>query len=812
MDAWSSVGTQDSKKELRSLDPTNPLHSPILDAKDEVVSLTDDLASRSFDPEDSSPTSENIKLQFFRAIFDGDVSAMEGAIASDSLVVNSVLNGFPPLVLAVVFNKISIAEALLSKYYVDPDTADLTKLEHTPLMWAVHFDNLAMAKLLLEYQADPNLAPNHETNISAATLVSLTSPAVYEYFKSHNLLNKFSHIEPFVYQTASFSNQNDDAYDDLTYKIQMLSIEANSVPEPLAYTYQNTEPSEEDDALLQLPDFDYSKALPGQFIKFTDSDIPSLLEYIFSMHLKSRVLQHDARAPAAVIFQLLQYSHTKVGSAELSIFLFDSFISRVRSVTNTKSGVIGATSQDTAEAASPGDIVLLSYWLAVIQFLHMHLTRAKVYETNANFLQTLISVTQNLIAAISFSIDSRLDSLVEDCLLDYTNLVDVSQTFYEKDWNFMKQKKSPKSYDDILDMLYPPSEEQLMLPSPVRYLQVLGALDYVLTLHLVHPLLRFQTYSQVFYYINATMFNRVISNTKYCSRVKAIQIRLNISTLEDWLRSHNIPIYKPDRLGGLELLVDRSNDPNFKFTGLLSEEDNPKSPYCIGFLYNSLYHIGRAQLNPLIELLQWLQVVTGLQDEDTFISTLNELDDVNYYQLYKVTRKMYRYEVNEPKVPKLLIQLLKKLVDQEGQNQINRLKTSYISQSSFLLKELYININPNFVFGIALPNLSELIVSFGAGLGGIDKLRAKKYQPHLPVAVIDDVDEILTENRNSVNETYDYDDNSNSEDENLDAHDLEANRNDRASFDRENIIYKKLEPPLVAHKNYGHEGIDINPW
>lgn len=812
MDAWTTVPIEDSGTQSRGLDPSNPLQAQILHARDELVRLTDDIASSSLDPEESTLTSEQVKLQFFRAVCDGDLPAMEGAIASDTLVVTTLFNGFPPLVLAIAFNKLSVAEALLSKYYVDPDTPDQTKVEYTPLMWAIHFDDLPMAKLLLEYQADPNLVLN-ESKMSAASLVSEANPAVYEYFKNHNLLNVSSRLEPFVYQPASFSIQNDDTYDDLAYKIQMLSIEANSTPDPIQPYEQVSKAgtSDEEEALLQLPDFDYSKALPGQYIKFTDSDIPSLLEYIFGMRLKSRALQHDARAAAAVVFQLLQYSHRKVRANELSTFLFDSFISRVRSVTDTMSGVMGVSSQDSAEGTSPGDIVLLSYWLSVIQFLHLHLTRAKVYETHANFLQTLVSVTQNLIAAISFSIDSRLDTLVEDCLLDYTNLADVSQTYYEKDWNFMKLKKSPKSYDDILNMLYPPSEEQLMLPSPIRYLQVLGALDYVLSLHLVHPLLRFQTYSQVFYYINATMFNRVISNTKYCSRIKAIQIRLNISALEDWLRSHNSAIYKPERLGGLQQLVATDDDPSFKLTGLLSEEDNPKNPHCIGFLYSSLYHIGRVQLNPLIELLQWLQVVTGLQDEKTFLSTLGELDSLNYYQILKVTKKMYRYEVSEPKVPKPLIQLLRKLADQEGQNQVNRMNMSYMSQTSFLLKELHIYINPNFVFGVALPNLSELIVSFGAGLGGMDKVRSKRYQPHLPVSVIDDVDEILTENRNSVNDTYDYEA-SLQEDGSLDDYEFEANGKERSSFDRENIIYKKLQRPLVAHQNFDHDEIELNPW
>ncbi|RKP32431.1 hypothetical protein METBISCDRAFT_25668 [Metschnikowia bicuspidata] len=792
MGAWEHIESAPfgSDAQPQRLDPLNVLHGPLLAARAE---LTPHAKAPESDGSEEPP--EDACRRFFRAVCDGDVAELCAAVSADSVVVRTSFHGFPPLVLAVVFDRLNVAEKLLDTYSVDPDTPDLVKMMYSPLMWAVHFDNLAMVQLLLQYQADPHYALG-EAGTTAASLVSVSGSAVYEYFRSHNLLNALRAPDALVFEPRTFGLQL-DYEDDLAYKIQMLSIEASAdALESGAFEPDASRAGA--DELDFLPFFDYTKALPGQYIKYTDSDVASLIDYIFAMRLKSHALQHDARAPAAVVFQLMHYSHDKARTNELTAFLFECFVSRIRSVTNTKSGVV---SSQTDPAAGTGDIVLLSYWLAVAQFLHLHLTRAGVYKRHPDFLQTLISITQGLIGAISFSINNRLDILVDDCVLDYTTLVDVATTNYAKDWNFLKLKRTPNSYDDILDMLYPPSEEELMLPSPHRYLQVLAALDYVLHLHLVHPLLRFQTYSQVFYYINATMFNRVILNTKYCSRVKAVQIRLNVSAIEDWLRSHNSPVFKPETLGGLARLVD---DPRINFSALLSHDDAPNDPHCLGFLYTSLYHIGRVHLNPLIELLQWLQVVTGLQDEETFIITIKELESLNYYQLYKVTKKMYRYEVNEPKVPKTLVQGLKKLMEQEGQNQVDRLHLSYLSQTSFLLKELYIYINPNYVFGVALPNLNELVVSFGAGLGGIKK-NAKKYQPHLPTAVADDVDEILMENANTVNASYDYD--KDSDDVPHVDEDAEA-----STVDRLNMLFKKLVLPLVAHANYNHDDIDVNPW
>ena len=47
-----------------------------------------------------------------------------------------------------------------------------------------------------------------------------------------------------------------------------------------------------------------------------------------------------------------------------------------------------------------------------------------------------------------------------------------------------------------MNTLYPPTQMELMKPSPIRYLQVLGALDYVLRIHKVDNLLRLEAFSQ----------------------------------------------------------------------------------------------------------------------------------------------------------------------------------------------------------------------------------------------------------------------------------------------------------------------------
>lgn len=799
MDAWAEHAPPSLLAKRTLLDYTDPLLAPLLEAKKTLQNAL----------EESENDTENRTLALFKAVCDGDLVTTEAIARTNPESLDSFFpdeNGVPCLVFAVAFDHYPVAEALLANHSVDPDTYDRA-VNYTALMWAVHFANLPMVKLLLEYQADPYLAPKEK---NAVSLVTLESPEIYDFFRSHNLTLAASPGDDFGYLPQ------DDGMDDLSHQFRLTLGTASSDPSEERQDLDEEAELARDTQLVQAPDYDYDKIRPEQFIKFTDSDIPSLLDYIFGLRTHSTALQHATKIPAAILFQLVRYSHFKVDSKDLTEFAFECFVTRLRSVTDTKSGVFNMAITDQGASGGAGDIVLLSYWLSVIQFLHFYFSRSRVYEAYPKFLQELVNLTQSLVATLSFSINTRLNLLVDECLLNFTNLVDVSSVLYAKDWNLFKNKKKhPSSYDDILDMLFPPSEMELMKPSPLRYVQVLGALDYVLKLHAVDPLLRFQTFSQVFYYINAVLFNRLIASSKHCSRAKAIQIRLNVSTLEDWLRSHNYRIYKPDRIGGLSLLLGQESAP---LHNLLEENDSFKDPHSLSFHYKSLYHVGKSQLSPTIELLQWLQCMSGLADEESLINTINQFDALNYFQILKVPNKLYRYEIEEKKMPKPLLQLLKRLVAEQGETQVSLNSMHYMTQSNFLLKEVYIYLNPNYVFGVALPNLSELIVNYGAGLGGVKLLRAKKFQPTLPISVMDDVDEILSGNKNAnVNDTYDYEEESEEEPEEKESEAEPQNGpvtgNPGAKAFKGDELFKQVQVPLsLVYKNWGDDEIVSNPW
>lgn len=753
MDAWGEPIADFGMGRAPLFDSSDPLFASLLAIKSGLHA--------------SDPTDRAVEL--ISAVCDGDLVTVEAiARLNPELLLQAypLANGAPALILAVAFDHPMVVELLLLNHGIDPDSTDECGPQYLALMWAVHLSNLPVAKILLDHRADPNYSPKDD-GVNAA-LLAKPGTDVYNYFKTHNLVETKLEEEFEI----GFADPVDDG---LAHRIKMATISAN---------LEEEEEEEVPPDTSDVPEYNYDRLIPEQFIKFTDSDIPSLLDFIFSLRLERLALQHTTHVPAAIVFQLVRFSHFKVNSTDLTEYLFECFITRLRSVTNTKSGVFNMAVLDDAT----GDIVLLSYWLLVTQFLHFYFARGRVYFAFPQFLQELVNLTQLLVATLSFSINARLQVLMGDCLLDFTSLVDVLLVLYAKDWNFFKHKKKhPSTYEDILEMLYPPTEAELMKPSPLKYVQVLGALDYVLRLHEVDLLLCFQTFSQVFYYINATLFNRLLTSSRYCSRAKAIQIRLNVSTLEDWLRSHNYSVEKPESRGGLKQW-------NSDLTNVLdeSEIDDPasaKDPHSLAFYYHLLYHVGKTQLSPTIELLQWLQCMLALTDEESFIHTINQFDALNYYQLVKVASKLYRYEVDEPKLARPLLTLLKRLATEQGENQVARNHLHYMTQSTFLTKEVYIYLNPNHVFNVALPNLGEMVLRYGAGPSGDHVERAKRYQPLLTTELVDDVDEVLTKNKTDTNDTFDYSQEDFKGDE----------------------LFKEMQPPLsLVHREWGDT--NLNPW
>lgn len=64
----------------------------------------------------------------------------------------------------------------------------------------------------------------------------------------------------------------------------------------------------------------------------------------------------------------------------------------------------------------------------------------------------------------------------------------------------------------------------------------------VLQIYEVHPCFVIQMFSQIFLWMASETFNRILKNEKkYLCRSKAVQIRMNLESISEWVRTSVLP-------------------------------------------------------------------------------------------------------------------------------------------------------------------------------------------------------------------------------------------------------------------------------
>ncbi|KAH3684818.1 hypothetical protein WICPIJ_004213 [Wickerhamomyces pijperi] len=693
-------------------------------------------------------------------------------------------SGVSPLIYSICFSSeddSSIVETILSKSSSLSDSNIINEYDnvigYTPLMWAVYLGKKDIITELLNHGADLNQA-----NAKGTTVFDLLREHtdVYDYFEEHGLLKEQKTLadmnggddqkdnnDAFYRNTSIIGDTTTMEDDELLNNIKLKTAGWNTLDTKgnhgddgfyQSSTIYNDSMSNENfdgeassgniaSGSLFQDEFNFNKLLKNQYIIFSDYDIPLIIDLLFKLNDQ---YNHKVTYPAAILYQCVRYAdHVKENDILVENFLSLAFTKLRATLTTTATGV--------SNVYHNGDIVSQSYWVSVLNFLYYYLLRDDgFFKRYPRVLQDL-SVTLNaLIIELTNSMKFRLESLIDDCLLNYTNIPEISSTLYKNDWNFFKKKSASAvnqndkksgstSYDEIYQMLYPPSLKDQAKPSPIKIVQTLGALLYVLDLHQVHSMIAQETLSIVFHWLSSVIFNRMISHKKLLTRAKAIQIRLNLSILEDWARSNNrtpnttasgtaLPInFDLLKSHPLNLLPDGSS--SLLVQGIMRYKGNESEPMDVAFYRRPLFHIVEWHFEPVWQLLQWLQCFTMITDEDGIISLVHSLTKLNERQLLKTIDK-YRYAIDEEKFPKQLYKLLQVRSKQQDQNR----------RLYYLKNDELVQLNPDYQFPVILPIVQELIEQYGStagGLGGLhNKEKALSFQPFLPVAILDSIDEI----------------------------------------------------------------------
>lgn len=636
-----------------------------------------------------------------------DLPELATLLAADPLLASAQdAAGYGMLHYAIAFGAESSVETLLS---AGADPLEEDPKGWFPLAWAIHTDSTASVLALL--QAGALTTQQLANGMGALDLVADDSH-VKAWLVAHNiggrkLLNDF-------YRETVFPSD----------PVPLVLAPAVVTPTLAAPTFDDMYQAPiVDTTTATFDDFDYSRLAPNQFIKFVEADILPLLDVAVACYHKH---PHHPRYPAAIVFQMVRYAQSV--DEELAATVFDLFITKVRAVTHTKSGMA------LVESSANGDIVVTLYWLGAVQLLYFYVSHGNLCQLHPKWVLELVATTQQLCALLAFAVCARLEPLLGPCLLDYTLLVETAHTAYASDWRLFKKKPPPSSLlEDIVRMLHPPLLQEQSRPSPVKITQTLDALGYVLGLHTIHPLLGRQCVVLVVHWIGATVFNRVIAQKRYCLRAKAMQLRLNLTQgVEDWLQRQPQTIPEPEWSYADSYLEKLAGVPVPRL-----QTATPATPAALQFYYQPMYQLGRWLLAPATDLLGFLQVVSHLDSVEMVQAVRADFPALNLAQMAKAADR-YRHEVDEPRVPKAVARWLSKTAAGLADTQ----EMAVVGVAYASTREPWVFLNPEATNLGTLPCGTEMAELFGGGVGGVDITSRKLYEPTLPIAVLDDVDEV----------------------------------------------------------------------
>lgn len=382
---------------------------------------------------------------------------------------------------------------------------------------------------------------------------------------------------------------------------------------------------------------------------FGMDDLPLIFDSVISSVKPLRSLIHRV-LPANVLFLCTRYA-VQFGDADM---LDELLLGAIEAIED----VVHANAEDLACCSFwLNNALLLLYYLRVDNTIS---DKTKEYQHHC------AELVNELYVFVIRDIERRIDKILDAAILDYESLPGFSDLRFEGDWNFVKAftsgstrnrpssvqstvaaggagagaagsgaHNSPTPRNSIMSLFNAAAEtasnqaspkaspgrrpystpeppgadaasahtssnrDQL---SPKDINSILSSALCILQLYEIAPCIIVQAYSQIFYWLSSELANRILTRRKYLCRSKGLQVRLNISSLEDWARIHTFP---------------------------------PK--------------LIQSHMRPVNQLLQWLQCLSSEDTLDGLVGTMMGFRELNPLQLRKAV-KDYRYEVDEPKM------------------------------------------------------------------------------------------------------------------------------------------------------------------
>lgn len=416
------------------------------------------------------------------------------------------------------------------------------------------------------------------------------------------------------------------------------------------------------------------------------------------------------------------------------------------------------------------DMTMQAFWISNATLLLHYLKKdGGLVEATVQFQLHLAELINEIFVLIIRDAERRMNKVLDAAMLDHETIPGLEDIAFQNEWKLFRSKNKAKP-EPAEKRFRPPSPRRRAQVSPRNITSLLSSTLFVLDLYDVHSVITTQIISQLLYWLSAELFNRIMSTKRYLARTKAMQIRMNVSTLEDWARINN-------------------RQPEHYENGSTTSTGE------------TTIDSARRHLAPVIQLLQWLQCFSSLGDDhESLVTTLLQLQQLSPNQLLHAV-KSYRPEVGEKgltrhamkflldlqKDPTLLMREQQRLQDEKqkkaaaapeaaaegGRPSTPTNKNNQQPASGATPTEGPISpepgpttpaslgtssrptsmatpsrtderpgaanavfLDPTLFLPFSLPTSTDMLISYGAGFGGTNRERARKYIPTVPPEVL----------------------------------------------------------------------------
>ncbi len=473
---------------------------------------------------------------------------------------------------------------------------------------------------------------------------------------------------------------------------------------------------------------------------FQENQLNRILDVIITSMTPQRSPSQKP-VPANVLFLGARYTHYH-GTPDLLATLLDTAMDKI----NMK------------VERHQWDMTVLAFWISNATLLLHYLKKDPgLADATIQFQVQLVDLINEIFILIIRDAERRMDKVLDTAILDHET-IPFDNLEFAGEWKMFRKNKvqapEPVSYK-------PPPPNKKAQPSPRNVTSLLSSTLFVLDLYDIHSVITSQVLAQLFYWIGAELFNHILSNKAYLARSKAMQIRMNISQLEDWARSNN-------------RTPEHYEDGSLTSTG------------------ETTVDAARKHFTPVTQLLQWLQCFSMLGDKpdslDSLENTLKQFTRLSPQQLLHSSSN-YRYEKEEKVLPKTARKRLmdlqiasKKRVEKarrDRDSMSHAVNTAMappktpprrgdlagdlpLSASSVNRSEAFNGIHqteeedpisdsllmdPAHMLQFHLPTTVDMRISYGAGYGGLNRERERKYIPTVPQEFLAKLD--ISGNRNT---------------------------------------------------------------